>query len=66
MSGAASNEQPQHNKCFQFVASPPDAACGGAAETGVMLFIWFSYFIGLVVSAEVLMPLELLQEQKSR
>ena len=24
------------NKCFQFVASPPDAACGGAAEAGVM------------------------------
>ena len=24
-----------HNKCFQFVASPPDAACGGAAEAGV-------------------------------
>ena len=23
------------NKCFQFVASPPDAACGGAAEASV-------------------------------
>ena len=27
---------PAANKCFQFVASPPDAACGGAAEAGVM------------------------------
>ena len=26
---------PAANKCFQFVASPPDAACGGAAEAGV-------------------------------
>ena len=35
---------PAANKCFQFVASPPDAACGGAAEAGVSCTIASSSF----------------------
>ena len=41
---------PAANKCFQFVASPPDAACGGAAEAGVMRPNQVGHFCRIVSS----------------